>query len=96
MGGVLDSNVNREERNDRWRFHMSMKFEKTDVNVARSRSGCGVSSEAMMGVKNSLTAINFSILISYRDGGTHRIYEVKTTDIRFLGLVEFLDDLAHP
>jgi hypothetical protein len=51
--GELERSVEREERNDRCRFHMSIKFEKTDVNDARSRRGCGVSNDAMMGVKNN-------------------------------------------
>jgi hypothetical protein len=71
LGGALDSNVNREERNDRWRFHMSTKFEKTEVSDARSRRGCGVSSEAIMGVKNTLIVINFSIPFQILNVGTH-------------------------
>jgi hypothetical protein len=40
-----------DEKNDRWRFHMSMKFENTEVSSARLRSGCEVSREAMIGVR---------------------------------------------
>jgi hypothetical protein len=99
LRGALDSNVDREERNDRWRFHMSTKFEKTEVSDVRSRRGCGVSSEAMMGVKNSLIVINFSNpfqIVNVGVGRTYRVYEVKTTDVCFFSLVEFLDDFMPP
>ena len=39
------------EKNDRWRFHMSMKLLNTAVITDRLSSGVGVSSEAMIGVR---------------------------------------------
>lgn len=43
--------VVREEKNDRCKFQMSMKLEKTEVSSARSSRGCGVSNAAMIGVR---------------------------------------------
>ena len=65
---VLESREEREERNDRCRFHMSMKLEKTDVSDARSRRGCGVSNEAMMGVRNNFDR-DFSVPFSNHECG---------------------------
>ena len=55
MTDVIDVDVlrrdDRDEKNDRWRFQMSMKFENTEVSSARLSSGCEVSREAMIGVR---------------------------------------------
>jgi hypothetical protein len=40
-----------DEKNDRWRFQISMKFENTEVSSARLSSGFEVSREAMIGVR---------------------------------------------
>jgi hypothetical protein len=52
---VVDADESRrdesDEKNDRWRFQISMKFENTEVSSARLNSGCGVSSETMTGVR---------------------------------------------
>lgn len=41
----------KDEKKERWRFHMSTKFEKTDVNSFRLSNGCGVSRDAIIGVR---------------------------------------------
>ena len=46
-----DAEDEREARKARWRFQMSIKFEKTAVSDGRSRIGDGVSSEARIGVR---------------------------------------------
>jgi hypothetical protein len=55
LSGVIDVDESRrddsDEKNDRWRFQMSMKFENTDVSSARLNNGCGVSRDAMIGVR---------------------------------------------
>ena len=55
LSGVADVDALRrddsDEKKDRWRFHMSMKFENTDVSSARLSRGCMVSREAMIGVR---------------------------------------------
>ena len=47
-----DNRVVNAERKERWRFHMSMKFEKMDVSAERSSRGSGVSRDAIIGVRN--------------------------------------------
>jgi len=55
LSGVIDVDESRrddsDEKNDRWRFQMSMKFENTDVSSARLNNGCEVSRDAMIGVR---------------------------------------------
>ena len=51
---ALDVDSRREvraARNERCRFHMSMKFENIAVKAERSSRGSGVSSDAMMGAR---------------------------------------------
>jgi hypothetical protein len=40
-----------EERNDRWKFHISIKLEKMDVRAERCSRESGVSRDAIMGVR---------------------------------------------
>jgi hypothetical protein len=51
FGDKGDKSEWREEKKERWRFHMSIKLENTEVSRALSRSGCGVSNEAINGVR---------------------------------------------
>lgn len=46
-----DNRVVNAERKERWRFHMSMKFEKMDVSAERSSRGSGASRDAIIGVR---------------------------------------------
>ena len=46
-----DNRVVNAERKERWRFHMSMKFEKMDVSAERFSRGSGVSRDAIIGVR---------------------------------------------
>jgi hypothetical protein len=75
---------------------MSMKFEKTDVRHARSRRYCGVSSVAMIGVRNSCLAVNGerrgSEVSSQR--GTYFVNKIETLDVRSFGFVKLLDNLT--
>ena len=46
-----DNRVVNAEIKERWRFHMSMKFEKMDVSAERFSRGSGVSRDAIIGVR---------------------------------------------
>jgi hypothetical protein len=50
----------REERKDRCRFQMSMKFEKIEVNAERFNRGSDVSREIIIGVRKCFRKV-FSI-----------------------------------
>ena len=55
-----------DEKKERWRFHMSTKFEKTDVNSFRLSNGCVVSREAIIGVRKCCEPLSWvSTLISF-------------------------------
>lgn len=41
----------RESKKERWKFHMSMKFENTEVRAGRSSSGLSVSRVSRIGVR---------------------------------------------
>jgi len=45
------SNEVRAERKDRWRFQISMKFEKIEVNAERFNNGSEASRDVMIGVR---------------------------------------------
>lgn len=49
--GVGNSKVVRDEKKERCKFQMSIKFENTDVMAERSSSGLDVSSEEIIGVR---------------------------------------------
>lgn len=49
-----------DEKNERCKFQMSMKLEKTAVNSTRSSRGCGVSKDAMIGVRKCYENTRFS------------------------------------
>ena len=51
-----------EERNDLWKFHISIKLEKMDVRAERCRRGSGVSKDAIMGVRKCYTT-NLNIMV---------------------------------
>ena len=40
-----------EERNDRWKFHISIKLENMEVRAGRCSKGSAVSKEAIIGVR---------------------------------------------
>ena len=46
-----DNRVVNAERKERWRVHMSMKFEKMVVSAERFSRGSGVSRDAIIGVR---------------------------------------------
>lgn len=48
---ALERRVESEEKKERCRFQISIKLEKTDVRDERSKSGVGVSSDAIIGVR---------------------------------------------
>lgn len=48
---VDDSNPVKDVKNERWRFHMSIKLENTVTRSSRSNSGEGVSRDSMIGVR---------------------------------------------
>ena len=51
-----------EERNDLWKFHISIKLEKMDVRAERCKRGSGVSKDAIMGVRKCYTT-NLNIMV---------------------------------
>lgn len=55
------SKADRDEKNARWRFHISMKLEKTAVKDARSSKGCGVSSDVIIGAKKCCESSSVSV-----------------------------------
>ena len=52
-----DNRVVNAERKERWRFQMSMKFEKMDVSAERSSKGSGVSRDAIIGVRKCCNSL---------------------------------------
>ena len=62
-----------------------------DVNCARSRSGLGVSSDSMMGVRKCWK-IQVSSKLRNQKHTTHGVDKLKTPEIRSFSFVKFVDD----
>jgi hypothetical protein len=50
---VVNRRAERDEKKERWKFHMSIKLEKIDVKDAISNKGYWVSKDAKIGVRKS-------------------------------------------
>lgn len=82
----------KDENNDRCRFQMSMKLEKTDVRTGRSSRGWGVSREPIMGVKKCYNIHEQRTYMTREE--TYGVDEFEAIDICSLCFIELLNDLA--
>lgn len=89
-----------EEKNERWRFHISIKLEKTDVSSARSSKGCRVSNDAMIGLRKCYSELRSAhILPTTETQAADRIYQLQTINVRplsFVKFVNYLESLSFP